>query len=112
MSQTNHELIVFAVRVKGTHKYLPRSQRRDERGGSWLEPIDFSNPEKWPVRYERNMMIRTFATESAAKNLLQSWLKGKYRSDGDGGGYLDKNTSREYMRQFMEIVPIRMVLPK
>lgn len=104
-------LTEYAVRIKATQKYLPRSQRRDGRGGSHLEPVDFSDRSTWPKRYERDMQIRSYTTEQAAKNLLNSWLQGKFSSDGEGGGYLIDNTSRENMRPYMEIVQITIVLP-
>jgi len=37
------ELTEYAVRIKGTQCYLPRQQRRDGRGGSHLEPVDFAD---------------------------------------------------------------------
>lgn len=104
----------YAVRIKGTQCYLPRSQRRDGRGGSHLEPIDFSKPKGErgvKSRYEREMQIRSYATEAAAKNLLTSWLTGKYYGDYDGGTHHVQGSSREHMRDQMEIVEITIVLP-
>jgi hypothetical protein len=107
-------LTEYAVRIKGTQCYLPRSQRRDGRGGSHLEPIDFSKPKGQrglKPRYEQDLQIRSYATRRAAKNLLTSWLQGKFTADGDGGGYLIKGSSREHMRESMEIVEIHITLP-
>ncbi len=109
-------LTEYAVRIKGTQCYLPRSQRRDGRGGSHLEPIDFSKPKGErgvKSRYEQDMQIRSYATKAAAKNLLTSWLRGKYRCADWETGEVDhiKGSSREHMRDQMEIVEIIIVLP-
>lgn len=114
------EITMWAVRVKGTQCYLPRSQRRDERGGSHLEPIDFSKPKGQrglKPRYEQDLQIRSYATKRAAQNLLTSWLQGKYGchrgcdDDYYEEVYLVKGSSREHMRERMEIVEIHIVLP-
>lgn len=102
-------IIQYAVRVKGTHRYLPRSQRRDGRGGSHLEPMDFMDPSKWPSRYAKGMMIRTFATRSAAANLLTSWLNGKYYGDWEGEVWVKTQPTR--VREDMEIVEVELHLP-
>ena len=102
----------YAVRVKGTQMYLPRSQRRDERGGSHLEPIDFSLPvaeRKCQDRYKRDMQIRSYATKQGAQNLLNSWLIGKFYSDSDGDCWVKPQPER--IRENMEIVEITIVLP-
>ncbi len=107
------ELTMYAVRVKGTQCYLPRSQRRDGRGGSHLDPIDFSLPPKErrvQDRYKRDMQIRMYATESAAKNLLTSWLSGKYYGDSEGDVWVKKVSERS--REDMEVVPIKVILPR
>lgn len=105
------EIIQYAVRVKGTQMYLPRPQRADGRGGSHLEPMDFSDIENMPVadRYRRNMLIRTFTKESAAKNVLNSWLEGKWYGDSEGDVWMRKVENRR--REDMEIVTLRLVLP-
>ena len=115
------EITMWAVRVKGTQCYLPRSQRRDERGGSHLEPIDFSKPKGQrglKPRYEQDLQIRAYATKRAAQSLLTSWLKGKYschRGSYDEDYYeeiyLVKGSSREHMRENMEVVPLTIILP-
>lgn len=105
-------LIQYAVRVKGTQCYLPRSQRRDGRGGSHLEPIDFSKaPNDRGVKstYAKNMMIRTFTTRGAAANLLSSWLTGKYYGDMDGDTW--NKPIAERRAENMEIVELRLDLP-
>jgi len=102
----------YAVRVKGTQRYLPRSQRRDGRGGSHLEPIDFSVPRsEWPVKsqYARNMQIRSYSTRAAAQALLNSWLAGKWYGDEDGDTWI--RTQKDRNREDMEIVQITIVLP-
>lgn len=116
-------LTEYAVRIKGTQMYLPRPQRRDGRGGSHLEPVDFNLPagqRGFPNRYETNMQIRSFATKKAAQNLLSAWLKGKFGCHrGSGCDYDDwyeeiyqiKGSSREHMRDQMEIVTILIELP-
>lgn len=120
MSIKNHVLTQYAVRVKGTQCYLSRPQRRDGRGGSHLEPIDFSKPKGQrglKPRYEQDLQIRSYATKRAAQNLLTSWLKGKYGchrgydDDYYEEVYLVKGSSREHMRERMEIVEIHIVLP-
>lgn len=101
----------YAVRVKGTQKYLPRSQRRDGRGGSHLEPIDFSKPKDQRgvnPRYEQDMQIRSYATEAAAGNLLRSWLSGKAYYD-EGEPYWRHQSDRR--AEDMEIVQITITLP-
>lgn len=105
-------LTMWAVRVKGTQCYLPRSQRRDERGGSHLDPIDFSLPpeeRKVQDRYKRDMQIRAYATKVAAQNLLNSWLQGKYYGDEDGDIWT--NPIPERNREDMEVVPLTIILP-
>lgn len=100
----------YAVRVKGTNCYLPRPQGRMERGGSHLEPIDFSDPDRFPDnRYKKNMMIRTFTTKAAAQNLLNAWLHGKFYGDEDGDTWVREQPDRR--REDMEIVELMLVLP-
>lgn len=106
----------FAVRVKGTQRYLPRSQRRDGRGGSHLEPVDFTDRSSWPPLYSRDMQIRSYTTERAAKNLLTSWLQGAigcHRSYdpywAEEENYLIPKPHRR--AEDMEIVQITIVLP-
>jgi len=105
-------LTEYAVRVKGTQEYLPRPQRRDGRGGSHLEPIDFSKAKEHrgvSSRYAQDMQIRSYATERAAKNLLSSWLTGKYYGDQDGDIWNKPVVERK--AEHMEIVKITIVLP-
>lgn len=105
-------LVQYAVRVKGTQCYLPRSQRRDGRGGSHLEPIDFSKPvgeRGVKSRYEENMMIRTFTTKAAAQNLLTSWLQGKFYGDWEGDVW--NKPAPERRAEKMEIVELTIILP-
>lgn len=110
-------LIEYAVRIKGTQMYLPRPQRRDGRGGSHLEPVDFSDRSTWPAGYEKNMQIRSYAQEKAAKNLLSSWLQGKFvasRGGDEYDGYYEDISIRKTphrQREDMEIVPITITLP-
>lgn len=113
------QLKEYAVRVKGTQRYLPRSQRRDGRGGSHLEPVDFTDRSSWPKGYEKNMQIRTYTTRAAAENLLRSWCQGKFVADRGGGGYPDyeyyeetrllKGTSRD--PNMLEVVELTINLP-
>lgn len=106
----------YAVRVRGTHKYLPRPQRRDGRGGSHLEPIDFSDRSTWPANYSKDMQIRSYPMERAAKNLLTSWLQGAVGCHRGGSyddyyeeNYLIKKPHRR--AEDMEIVMITITLP-
>lgn len=103
----------YAVRVKGTFRYLPRPQRRDGRGGSHLEPVDFADRSTWPKRYAKDMQIRSYTTERAAKNLLTSWLQGKhyeyYDYDGEPTDYVVKHQPHR-QREDMEIVPIQITI--
>lgn len=108
--QTMRIIIEYAIRVKGTQCYLVRSQRRDGRGGSHLEPMDMTRPETWPPRYAQGMMIRTFATKQAAGNLMRSWVQGKFYADGEGGGYLGEKVPTRLIEE-MEIVAIELHLP-
>lgn len=109
----------YAVRVKGTQRYLPRSQRRDGRGGSHLEPIDFSVPRsEWPVKsqYARNMQIRSYPERRAAENLLSAWVKGAVscHRGNDDGDYYEENyliSKPHRNREDMEIVEITIILP-
>lgn len=113
------QLKEYAVRVKGTQKYLPRPQRRDGRGGSHLEPVDFSDRSTWPPRYARDMQIRSYTTERAAKNLLASWLQGAVGCSRGGSSYPDYEYYEEnYLikkpdrdPENMEIVQITIILP-
>jgi hypothetical protein len=105
-----HTITQYAVRVKGTQCYLPRPQRRDGRGGSHLEPVDFRKLDELPSsRYSKDMLIRTFATERAAKNLLTSWLKGRFFSDHEGDVWNNKEPDRR--AENMEVVAILLELP-
>ncbi len=116
------QLIEYAVRVRGTQKYLPRSQRRDGRGGSHLEPVDFSDRSTWPERYARDMQIRSYTTERAAKNLLASWLQGRVFAErghwedheGNKDYYQDNRLVRvpERRPEYFEIVKIIINLPE
>lgn len=107
----------YAVRVKGTHCYLPRPQRRDGRGGSHLEPVDFSDPSSWPKRYAKDMQIRSYSTEKAAKNLLSSWLQGKFVCYRGGDAYdnyyedMEIRRTPHRIRENMEVVEIKILLP-
>ena len=110
-------LIEYAVRVRGTQKYLPRSQRRDGRGGSHLEPVDFSDRSSWPKGYEKNMQIRSYTTRAAAKNLLRCWCEGKYAAhrssiydDYADETYLMKGTARD--PRDLEIAELQIRLPQ
>jgi len=105
-------LTEYAVRVKGTHKYLPRPQRRDGRGGSWYEPMDFSLPPHQrggSSMFAQNMQIRSFSQERAAKIFLGSWLLGRFYGDQDGDVW--NKTMPHRRAEDMEIVPITIVLP-
>lgn len=109
-------LTEYAVRVKGTSKYLPRSQRRDGRGGSHLEPVDFMDRSSWPKGYEKNMQIRTYTTKAAAQNLLRCWCLGKFvcHRYGDYGDWdqeteLLKGTARD--PNTLEVVEISIQIP-
>ena len=104
------QLKEFAVRVRGTQKYLPRPQRRDGRGGSHLEPVDFSDRSTWPPRYAKDMQIRSYTTERAAKNFLTSWLQGKYHGDWESG-YWEIRPQSHRRAEDMEIVQITIILP-
>lgn len=108
----------YAVRVKGTQCYLPRPQRRDGRGGSHLEPIDFANPSSWPKGYEKDMQIRSYSSLRAARCFLASWLKGGVGCHRGGGGYDDDYYEENYLikkphriAEDMEIVEITITLP-
>jgi hypothetical protein len=109
-------LTEYAVRVKGTNKYLPRPQRRDGRGGSHLEPVDFSNRHSWPKGYEKDMQIRSYTNERNAKILLNTWLQGKFVAHRSGS-YDDYDEEIEVKHQphrvaeDMEVVAITIHLP-
>jgi len=107
---------LYAVRVIGTQKYLPRPQRRDGRGGSHLEPVDFADRSTWPPRYAKDMMIRTYTTKQAAKNLLVSWAKGAVGCSrwGIWGEHEEENyhIPKPHRRlEDMEIVELTITLP-
>lgn len=87
-------------------------------------PIDFSKPKGQRginPRYEEDLQIRSYARKKAAKNLLSSWLQGAVGCTRGGGGgwdddyyeetYILKGSSREHMRDQMEIVEITIILP-
>ena len=71
--------------------------------------MDMTQPETWPERYRTGMMIRTFATEQAAMNLLRSWVRGKCYGDEDGDIWLKEQTHRNIAD--MEVVAIQLHLP-
>lgn len=101
----------YAVRVKGTQKYLPRSQRRDGRGGSHLEPVDFADRSSWPPKYAKDMQIRSYTTKANAKRLLAAWLQGKfYCYDHESSDYMVEHQPNRRSED-MEIVPITITLP-
>lgn len=111
-------LIEYAIRVKGTQCYLPRPQRRDGRGGSHLEPVDFSKPNPTGGNYDEHMQIRSYKQLKAAKNMLASWLKGGVGCHRGGGGYDDDYYEEQYLikkphriAEDMEIVQITITLP-
>lgn len=115
-------LVQYAVRVKGTDMYLPRPQRSDGRGGSYFNPVDFSKPKGergLKPRYDKEVLIRTFSTKRAAQNLLSSWLQGQFRAEWEYeddylyivGPLFIKGSSREHMREHMEIVELQLMLP-
>ena len=104
----------YAVRVKGTQMYLPRSQRRDGRGGSHLEPVDFSLPpgarlDRSKARYEGELQFRSYATRQGAFNLLRSWCKGKFRGDWEGDVWRVQGTERD--PNTLEVVELTILLP-
>lgn len=110
----------YAVRVKGTQMYLPRSQRRDGRGGSHLEPVDFSLPpgarlDRSKQRYEGELQIRSYATRQAAANLLRVWCEGKFVGqdwDEDCGWLYaapKKGSARD--PKLLEVVELTIFLP-
>lgn len=105
----------YAIRRKGTQMYLPRPQRRDGRGGSWYEPMDFSLPRHQrggSSRFAQNMQIRTFSELRAAKIFLASWLKGKcVMVDYEYGEYKTVPQANRH-HEDMEIVEITLVLPQ
>lgn len=111
------EITMWAVRVKGTQCYLPRPQRRDGRGGSHLEPVDFADRSSWPPRYEKDMQIRAYTTQKAANNLLSSWLRGKFTCHRGGDQYdgyyeeIDIHKTPHRVRENMEVVPLTIILP-
>lgn len=111
MAYQDPRLVVteYAVRLKGTQKYLPRSQRRDGRGGSHLEPVDFTDRSSWPRGYEKNMQIRTYTTRAAAENLIRSWVQGKFYGDVDGDIWVRKQKERDINK--MEVVELTIILP-
>ena len=112
-----HTITEYAVRVKGTQRYLPKPQRRDGRGGSHLEPVDFADRSSWPTRYEKDMQIRSYTTKKAAQNLLSSWLQGKFVASRGGDQWDDYyedisiRATPHRIREDMEIVEITIVLP-
>lgn len=105
-------LTQYAVRVKGTQKYLPRSQRRDGRGGSHLEPVDFTDRSSWPKGYEKNMQIRTYTTKAAAQNLLRCWAEGKWHRVGDWkDNWAEPRKGTERDPNTLEVVELTIQLP-
>lgn len=112
----------YAVRLKGTQKYLPRPQRRDGRGGSHLEPVDFSLPPGQRLsperrRYETDMQIRSYADRRYAENFLRSYCQGKFGAHryADSEDYYDEiyqiKGSERNIEDF-EIVELTIILPQ
>ncbi len=88
---------LFAIREKGTDKYLPLSKLG--RGGSSLEPTPVSKAQP-----------RLFKSERAAKSALGHWLRGELQCTRyEDGGEVHKLIPKPHrIREKMEI--IRVVL--
>lgn len=109
---------LYAVRQIGTNNYLPKPQGGGGRGGSHLEPVNFSKSHKNTTL--QSMMPRMWATKAAAKAGLTAWLAGKVNCYRSAGGYYDDDWYDEdnelvpqahRRRDLMEIVTITVSLP-
>lgn len=85
------QIVFYAIRVKGTNKYLPMRER--QYGHSFSEPTSIE--EKPP---------RLFFNEKQVKAALSSWLLGEHRKTRK---YIDIVPKKDRKRENMEIVIFR-----
>lgn len=102
---------MYAIRHKPTGKYLPVPQGRGGRGGSHVEPLDFSEPRgtKGKDHTTRGMIPRLWSEERMAKTALTVWCQGKFYSDSEGDIFNKRIESRVY--EDMEVVEVKVELP-
>ena len=96
-------MTVYAIREKGTDKYLPNGIFSKGR----LRPKGFSHTES-----SNTLFIRLFPTEKSARNSLVMWLQGKWKGNYNSIKdeiYLDFDSVPERKRENMEIVKFRLV---
>lgn len=97
-------MIIYAIRLKGTDKYLPywyKEGNRIKKGSySFTEPTNEIPP-------------RFFVTKASAVNALTAWLSGKWAWRGanyiDGPEYnLEPKTITTRKKELMEIVSFKI----
>ncbi len=82
-------IILYAIRRKGTDKYLPVRER--QYGHSFSEPTSIEEAQP-----------RLFFTDKSVKAALTSWLQGEHRKTRSGG----YSYSGEYdYEEFIDVIP-------
>lgn len=91
MANEPEQIMFYAIRLKGTNKYLPMLER--QYGHSFAEPVSID--EKPP---------RLFFTERSAKAALSSWLLGHHKKTrcGYNSSYYDDDGGYE---EWIDIIP-------
>jgi hypothetical protein len=97
---------VYAIREKGTDKYLPGLKRGRVRlrGFSFTEPVSGEAP-------------RIFHTKQSARNALTAWLQGTWHTHTISSGFYGEDTDvytepkpvESRKRERMEIVEFNLV---
>jgi hypothetical protein len=94
----------YAIREKGTDKFLPYRFHRKRGGASVDEPVEITE----------GMMPRPFLTLASARVALSNWLQGVWRThssgpsmDGEYDSYTEPTTVEHRKKENMEIVVIR-----
>lgn len=106
------KLAMYAIRHIPSGGYLPKPQGRNGRGGSHMEPVVFDGR----GARSQKLLPRLWATETAAKIALSTWLHGKVTCRRYGGydnyqEYYNYIKVPTRIREDMEIVPVIVDLP-
>ena len=111
-------IIMYAIQHKPTGKYLPAPQGRGGRGGSFMEPVSFNDPQRTKTLSNKTqgLIPRLWATERAAKIALSYWCKGKFvcSRGGDMEDYWEDVAIKPVnsrVHEDMEIVEVKVELP-
>lgn len=85
-------LEMYVIEHTPTGKVLPRAKGRNGRGGSLVEPIEWTDPTEEP---------RLIPTKKRAENVLTQWLRGHHKHRVDYGDPLTNDDGDEWN----EIIP-------